>query len=102
MIRTLPLILGLAPIAGVTAAYLLNIDAGLLPSCMPFIEGCTSISSTGRYAPGSMVFRAILLPQAALLAVFWWMNAAWLQSLDVRASGRRIVLVSGIAGATAL
>ena len=102
MIRALPIIVGLSPIVGVTAAYWLNVDAGILPSCVPFLDGCTSISSAGRYMPGSLVFRAFLLPHAALLLVLWWISIGWLKTLSQAARGRKFILICGAIGAVAL
>jgi len=102
MIRLLPLFAGIAPIAGVSIAYWLNVDAGLLPSCMPLLDGCTSISSTGRLLPGSMLFRAILLPQSALLIVLWWISAAWLGRVAPDARSGKAIFTSGVIGAVAL
>ena len=102
MIRLLPLFVGVAPVLGITAAYWLNVDAGILPSCMPFLDGCTSISSTGRYMPGSLVFRAVMLPQAALLVVLWWISIGWLKSVSPVARGRKAILICGVVGAVAL
>lgn len=103
MIRILPLIVAILPFAGITAAYWLNTDAGVLPSCIPYLEGCTSISATGRYPPGSLVFRAALLPQAGLLLVYWWLIYEWLRETQQASAGiRRGVLLSGLIGAIAL
>ena len=103
MLRFLPLLVAILPLAGVTAAYWLNINAGVLPACLPFLDGCVSISATGRYLPGSLPFRAALLPQAALLCVTWWLSIAWLQRLySVRFRLHRWILVTGVVGALAL
>ncbi|MEL7187801.1 MAG: hypothetical protein AAFN50_15425 [Pseudomonadota bacterium] len=72
MVRWLPLIAGLVPLIGVTSAYLLGTHADVLPKCIPYLDGCTSISATGRYLPGSLLFKAALFPQAAVLAFVWW------------------------------
>jgi hypothetical protein len=102
MIRALPLFVGLSPVIGVTAAYWLNTDAGLLPSCLPLLDGCTSISATGRYMPGSLVFRAVLLPQSVLLIALWWISVGWLNALCPTARGRKAILSCGVVGAAAL
>jgi hypothetical protein len=102
MIRALPLFVGLVPILGVAAAYWLNIEAGVLPSCMPLLDGCISISAAGRYTPGNMVFRAVLLPQAALLVVLWWVNVGWLKSVSPAARSHQAILICGAVGALAL
>ena len=102
MIRALPLFIGLLPVLGVTAAYWLNVEAGVLPSCIPFLDGCTSISSTGRYLPGSMLFRAVLLPQAALLVVLWWIGVGWLGNVSPASRWRKAIVICGATGALAL
>lgn len=103
MLRILPLIVAILPFAGITAAYWLNTSSGVLPSCIPYVEGCTSISATGRYPPGSLVFRAALLPQAGMLLVFWWLVCEWLrQSQPASVALRRGMFVAGSMGAVAL
>lgn len=102
MIRYLPIFVGVAPVIGVAAAYWLNMTAGTLPACMPPLDGCTSISATGRYAPGSLPFRAVLLPQAAFLAVLWWIAVEWLKTVAPVARSGPVILASGMAGAVAL
>ena len=102
MIRTLPLIVAFAPLVGVTAAYSLNIRADVLTACIPFIDGCTSISATGRYMPGSMAFRAALLPHAGLLMIFWWFAREWLGECRRDRRGTNAVFLFGLVGAFAL
>ena len=80
LFRLLPLIVAIVPLIGVTAAYWLGVRAGVLPDCIPYLDGCTSISATGRYMPGSLPFRAALFPQAAFLIFLWWSAAAWLRA----------------------
>jgi hypothetical protein len=102
MMRVLPLIAGIPPVLGVGLAYWLGVENGVLPSCVPFIEGCTSISSSGRYMPGSMAFRAVMLPQAAFLAILWWVCADWIRQIAPRSRVSNAVVASGIVGAIAL
>ena len=102
LIRALPLIAALAPFVGINAAYWIGANNDVLPSCIPYLDGCTSISSTGRYPPGDRLFRAILLPQATLLAFTWYFAVLWLKSLKPMTKAGPVILVSGIAGAVAL
>ncbi len=102
MFRFLPLFAGVVPIAGIAAAYWLNVEAGLLPACMPLLDGCTSISATGRMMPGSMPFRAVLLPQAALLAFLWWFSVRWLEQVSPESRAGTPILICGATGAIAL
>lgn len=102
MIRILPLVVGLLPIIGVTAAYVISVRAGTVPACMPLLDGCTSISATGRYAPGSTPFAATLLPQAVFLALLWRLSAAWLRQRSAAPRGARVIVICGVTGAVAL
>ncbi|NCF15320.1 MAG: hypothetical protein GWP62_08435 [Gammaproteobacteria bacterium] len=102
LIRGLPLIACLAPLIGINLAYWIGADHDVLPSCIPYLDGCTSISSTGRYPPGDRLFRAVMLPQAAVLAFTWYFAALWLKALKPDSKAGKAVLVSGIAGALAL
>jgi len=102
VIRGLPLVTGLAPLIGINVAYWIGVNADVLPSCIPYIDGCTSISATGRYPPGDRLFRAIMLPQAMLLAMTWHFAALWLRSLSPNNKAATPALVCGLVGAAAL
>ena len=103
VIRGLLLITALAPIIGINLAYWIGVAYDNLPSCIPYIDGCTSISSTGRYPPGDRLFRAVMLPQAVLLAVTWYATALWLRVARPEATrAATTTLVAGLLGAVAL
>jgi hypothetical protein len=102
VIRGLPLVTALAPIIGINLAYWIGVDNGTLPSCIPYLDGCTSISSTGRYPPGDRLFRAVMLPQAVLLALTWHFAVLWLKSLRPQVRAAPTILVAGLVGAVAL
>lgn len=102
VIRSLLLITALGPIIGVNLSYWIGANADVLPSCFPYIDGCTSISSAGRYPPGDRLFRAVMLPQAALLAVTWYFAVLWLRSLLPTSKAGNAVLFFGLLGAAAL
>lgn len=76
----------------------------MLPSCFPYTDGCTSISSTGRHPPGSLLFRAAHLPQGVLLLFLWYFSVQWLRALraGVSRSTELVVLITGTIGALAL
>jgi len=102
VIRYLPLVAAIAPIIGINVAYWIGVDHGNLPSCIPYLDGCTSISATGRYPPGDRLFRAVMLPQAVLLALTWHFAVLWLKSVRPDTRATRTILVSGLLGALAL
>lgn len=102
VIRSLLLITALGPVIGINLAYWIGVNADVLPACFPYIDGCTSISSTGRYPPGDRLFRAFMLPQSVLLAVTWYFTVLWLRSLSPVTRSGNAVLFFGLAGAAAL
>ena len=102
IVRTLPLIAGLAPLIGINLAFWVGASADVLPSCIPYLDGCTSISATGRYAPGDRLFRAIMLPQAVVLAITWYFAALWQKSLNPASRTATPAMVCGLVGAAAL
>jgi hypothetical protein len=103
VIRGLLLVAALAPVIGVNLAYWIGVTHDNLPSCIPYIDGCTSISSTGRYPPGDRLFRAVMLPQAVLLAVTWYATLLWLRAVRPDATrAATTALVAGLLGALAL
>lgn len=87
MLRNLPLVTGLTPIVAVFTSYWIAASSGNVPSCNPFIDGCTSVSATGRYPPASYLFKGAMLPQSIILSCYWLLNVAWLRALTV-AAGR--------------
>ncbi len=106
LLRLLPLVTGLLPVFAIHASYAIAIAAERVPRCLPYLDGCTSISATGRYEPASFVFKPAMLSEAMLLLVYWLCATAWLRALD-EAAGRRPtgtahVAVIGGAGAIAL
>jgi len=104
LIRSLPLIAGIAPFIAINVAYWIGMHWGPLPDCIPYIDGCTSISSTGRHPPGSFLFRAVEMPVSGLLLVVWFFTVAWLGNLQVPLGKFRSgwIMAWGTVGAIAL
>lgn len=86
ILRVLPLVAGLVPIVTVFASYAIAIETAGIPSCNPFLDGCTSVSATGRHEPASYLFKGMMMPQSILLSAYWLLNVGWLRALE-RASG---------------
>jgi hypothetical protein len=101
-IRGLPLITAILPLVGINIAYWVGVEHGNLPSCIPYFDGCTSISATGRYPPGDRLFRAVMLPHSAWLVLTWYFAAHWLRSVKPGTRADRTILVAGVVGAIAL
>ncbi len=90
--RTIALLAAALPFLGVHLSYLVAAGHGLVEWCNPYWDSCTSISATGRYPPASYLFRGLMLPAAAVLAAYWWLNSTWL-----RAARRDAGLAAGAA-----
>lgn len=103
-LRCLPLVAGILPLLAVTVAHWLGVQSGRLPSCLPYLDGCLSISATGRHPPGSYLFKAVHLPLAAALVFLWLCVSAWLRSMSGDAASTRAALIAvcGMVGAGAL
>jgi hypothetical protein len=95
--------LALLPLVAVHLAYALSIYHGQAPACLPYWQGCTSISAAAREMPALAVFRAVILPSAGLLAVYWWLAATISRRLHPAARGTpAAILVLGVLGAVFL
>lgn len=65
------LITALLPVFAANLCYVVSVASGHIPLCFTYLEGCTSISSTGRHGLGYVIFKLAMLPQALLLWIFW-------------------------------
>lgn len=92
----LPLAIAATLAVAVHVALWLSIRDGHVPACVPYIEGCTSISRAARHGLGNHLFRLLVLPTALLVAVFWWLSAIW------SGQGRRLLTALGVIAALSL
>lgn len=77
-LRYFPVVCSLLPICAVHICYWLAVQAGHLESCIPYLEGCTSISKTGRSPPEAIVFKGLMIPAFLLIGVYWMLMRHWL------------------------
>ena len=61
----------LIPTLTVNLCYLVSSIQGHVLVCVPYLEGCTSISSAGRHGISFWLFKAGMACSAALLALYW-------------------------------
>ena len=97
----LPLACALVPVAAAHVALALSVRDGLVPDCVPYWDGCTSISRAGRHGLAAIVFKLLMLPCAVLQALHWVAARQWLAlSHPDPAAGRWLPplgLVAGVA-----
>jgi hypothetical protein len=85
------------PLVAGNVAYVISASAELVPWCVPYLDGCTSVSRAARHGLANPVFRAIMLPYAVVMALFWWLAAEWLRGLaPARSGARRTLLACGL------
>jgi hypothetical protein len=94
----LPLVAGLLPALASLLALWLSIRSGLVPACNPFVDGCISISRAARHDLPNPLFRALVLPAAALQALTWLLVARWLRAEGER-GGAAMAALGLVAGA---
>lgn len=101
---TLPaLLVGVLPILVVNLCLVISIEAQTIPSCIPYLEGCTSVSAAGRNPPAIYLFRLVMLPTAAALILFWVINHRWLNLMRAEPETRStVILWLGVIGAVFL
>ncbi len=77
----LALATGLLPFVVVHIAFIASAIQGYIPSCNPYLDGCASISASGRHGFSYIFFKMGMIPAALLLAAFWVICRLWLLQL---------------------
>ena len=87
------------PVVSIITVYVWSASAGHVPWCVPFVEGCTTISRAARPEPMNLLFRWTMLPWAALVTVYWGLSVRWLgQQVPARRYSRHAMVVFALSG----
>jgi len=101
--RTLAIIITLLPLLASNGAYLLSAYEGFVPWCIPYIDGCTTISQAGRSGNAIFFFRVSMIIYCVCLIWFWLYARHWLDLLHGRATKTsQLILWLGLAGMLSL
>lgn len=95
----LALLCWIVPTLAVVVTYAISAGTGQVPTCFPFLEGCTSISGAARRDPSIHLFRALMLPTATLVAAYWILVRHWLGQLGDPGRSRHWLAGLGVVGA---
>jgi TRAP-type mannitol/chloroaromatic compound transport system permease small subunit len=98
----LAVLAGLLPLLGTLIAWVLSMQMQLIPACNPFTDGCVSISRAARYDLPNYIFRAFMLPAAALQGLVWLLMAHWLHPLSDQPRAMKTLAALGLTAAVAL
>lgn len=84
LLRLLPLWAALLPLVTFNVSYLIAVAYEHVPACITYLSGCTSVSSTGRLFPETIIFKTGMLSLAVVLALLWCRMAAFLEARALR------------------
>ena len=101
--RTLAILITVLPLLASNGAFLLSAYEGLISWCMPYIDGCTTISNAGRSGDTIFYYRALVFPYSVLLLLFWVYSRKWLDLLHGHSKqATQIILWLGVLGSIGL
>ena len=72
MNNTLSRIIFLLPVLTVVISYFFSSLGGYVEWCLPFLDGCTSISKVGRYGVSFYLYKIFIIPSVILMIIFWY------------------------------
>ena len=71
----------LVPIIAAHGAFFISLWQGVANECVPYFEGCISISGAARNGDAIFLFRGLMMPTAAFLVIFWYLQSIWLKQI---------------------
>ena len=97
------MILTLLPLLACNGAYLLSAYEGFIPWCIPYIDGCTTISRAARSGNAIFLFRVAMIAYCVFLMWFWIYSRHWLNLLHGHSTKTaHIILWLGLTGTISL
>jgi hypothetical protein len=70
------------PFLAIHLAWLYSMYSEVVPWCVPYVDGCYTISRAARSGDSVHLFRALMLPYTAVLAIYWLSAFRWLQLMQ--------------------
>jgi hypothetical protein len=70
------------PFLAIHLAWLYSMHSEMVPWCLPYVDGCYTISRAARSGDSVHLFRALMLPYTALLAIYWLAAFRWLELMQ--------------------
>lgn len=81
-----------------TAGYMISVEAGYVPACFPHLEGCTTISQSGREGLSFFIFKAVMIPAAVFTMIYWILTHHWLRAMDRVTKATGVMTTLGLLG----
>ncbi|NIB42943.1 hypothetical protein HBA55_25270 [Pseudomaricurvus alkylphenolicus] len=102
-LKHLALLASALPFVAVHLCYLLSAWQGHVDWCVPYLQGCTSISGGGRHGAAYFVFKGLMIPAAVVMGAYWFCYSQWLKLLgDDSEAQRRTLIVLGVVASLGL
>src|SRR5688572_31529692 len=73
----LPFLCAAIPVVAVHAAWALSTLHGHVDPCIPYLDGCASISRVARHGHGNTLFKLLMIPCAVLQGWHWACASRW-------------------------
>jgi hypothetical protein len=73
-----------------------------LNMCIPYWSHCHSISATGRQYPEFFIFKALMIPTAVLMIVYWSLLYCWLEQVSQKKIKPVLIVTLGCVAGVAL
>lgn len=83
-LRNLSLAMAILPLLTFNVCYVIAAVLQHVLACIPYLEGCTSVSSTGRAAPESLLFKTGMYASAVVYLMLWQGVAKSLRAKGVK------------------
>ncbi|MGI9222508.1 MAG: hypothetical protein ACR2QS_15890 [Woeseiaceae bacterium] len=90
------------PFVTFNISYLIAVYQDHVPFCFTYLDGCTSVSSTGRQAPEMWFFKPGVLALAFVLALHWHYSAEFLSHHGAPAARARALRTMALISVMAL
>ena len=95
----LPCFIGILAIFSGNIVFLIAVKEGFLSPCIPYLEGCASISKSGREGLAFILFKLTIMPLMTLLSVYWVISFNFFSKrYSLVSKKNRFLLFSGILG----
>ncbi|MEH6448215.1 MAG: hypothetical protein V7765_06055 [Oleispira sp.] len=81
-----------------TVCYIIAVNYGSVPLCIPWLQGCAAITETGITYPEAYFFRAGFISAGVLIIIWWYCMRAYLREIRAERWSHwlRVVFQSGI------
>lgn len=90
------------PLVTVHLTWLVATASGNLDFCVPYWAHCHSISATGRHYPEALIFKALFIPIAVLMACYWLLLHRWVTCISAGRRNPILITVQGVIACIAL